>query len=282
MSSPGIKAAMARMLLICNDSAAIQQVAEGTQQFAIATEVCNEVSMALRLLNRQRFEAVVVDFGLDQAGEILEQIRLSPSNRTAVTFAIAGPQKPDSLQIQPNFWIEKPLSVGSVGRTLKAAFGLIVRERRRSFRCPVAFPAVILANGNERNCQVVNISESGMAIAESGSLKPGKMAKVMFTLPGHFDPFTFESEVCWFDEKGRAGLRLLIMPPDQKSTLQHGLPRSSKNTCRKRWPCSSARRRNDRFRVGTPPRSFTETSRLQWVTAGTCPSGQVIPSQLLG
>jgi len=228
MSSPGIKAAMARMLLICKDSAAIQQVAEGTQQFAIATEVCNEVSMALRLLNRQRFEAVVVDFGLDPAGEILEQVRLSPSNRTAVTFAIAGPTKSDSLQVQPNqvqpnFWIERPLSASTVGRTLKAAFGLIVRERRRSFRCPVTFPAAILANGKERNCQVVNISESGMAIAESGSLKPGGMLRVVFTLPGQVDPFTFESEVCWFDEKGRAGLRLVIMPPDQKSTLQQWL-----------------------------------------------------------
>ena len=228
MSSPGIKAAMARMLLICKDSAAIQQVAEGTQQFAIATEVCNEVSMALRLLNRQRFEAVVVDFGLDPAGEILEQVRLSPSNRTAVTFAIAGPTKSDSLpvqpnQVQPNFWIERPLSASTVGRTFKAAFGLIVRERRRSFRCPVTFPAAILANGKERNCQVVNISESGMAIAESGSLKPGGMLKVVFTLPGQVDPFTFESEVCWFDEKGRAGLRLVTMPPDQKSTLQQWL-----------------------------------------------------------
>jgi hypothetical protein len=228
MSSPGIKAAMARMLLISKDSAAIQQVAEGTQQFAIATEVCNEVSMALRLLNRQRFEAVVVDFGLDQAGEMLEQVRLSPSNRTAVTFAIAGPTKSDSLpaqpnQVQPNFWIERPLSASTVGRTFKAAFGLIVRERRRSFRCPVTLPAAILANGKERNCQVVNISESGMAIAESGSLKPGGMLEVVFTLPGQVDPFTFESEVCWFDEKGRAGLRLVNMPPDQKSTLQQWL-----------------------------------------------------------
>src|SRR5438477_3813329 len=228
MSSPGIKAAMARLLLICKDSAAIQQVAEGTQQFAIATEVCNEVSMALRLLNRQRFEAVVVDFGLDPAGEILEQVRLSPSNRTAVTFAIAGPTKSDSLQVQPNqvqanFSIERPLSASTVGRTFKAAFGLIVRERRRSFRCPVTFPAAILANGKERNCQVVNISESGMAIAESGSLAPGGMIKVVFTLPGQVDPFTFESEVCWFDEKGRAGLRLVTMPPDQKSTLQQWL-----------------------------------------------------------
>ena len=220
MSSPGTKAALGRVLLICNDSAAIQQVAESMQQFAIATEVCNEVSMALRLLHRQKFEAVIVDCGLGQAGELLEQLRLSPPNRTAVTFAITDPQTA-SLEIQPNFVMEKPLSADSVGRTLKAAFGLIVRERRRSFRCPVAIPAVmILVSGEEANCHVVNISEGGMAVAESPALKPGGQVSVAFTLPGRRDRFVFESEVCWYDEKGRAGLRSLTVPSDQRSVLQ--------------------------------------------------------------
>jgi len=219
MSSPGTKAALGRVLLICNDSAAIQQVAESMQQFAIATEVCNEVSMALRLLHRQKFEAVIVDCGLGQAGELLEQLRLSPPNRTAVTFAITDPQTA-SLEIQPNFVMEKPLSADSVGRTLKAAFGLIVRERRRSFRCPVTIPAVILTNGKEASCHVVNISEGGMAIAESPSLKPGGQLRVLFILPGQRDRFTVESEVCWYDEKGRAGLRSLTIPSEQKSALQ--------------------------------------------------------------
>jgi len=226
MSSSGTKAAMGRVLLICADSSTIQQVAEGMQEFAIATEVCNEVRLAMRQLNRQKFEAVIVDLGLAQAGKILEHVRLSPSNRTAVTFAITDPQKPSLLEIQqnevkPNFVMEKPLSAGSVGRTLKVAFGSIVRERRRSFRCPVKIPAVILTSEKEANCHVVNISEGGMAIAESPSLKPGRQVKVRFTLPGQNDRFTFESEVCWYDEKGRAGLRSLIIPPEQRSTLQN-------------------------------------------------------------
>ena len=93
MSSPGAKAAMGRLLLICNDSKIIEQVAEGTKIFAIATEVCGQVNMALPLVSRQKFEAIMIDVGLGQAGDILEQIRLSPSNRTAVTFAITDPKK---------------------------------------------------------------------------------------------------------------------------------------------------------------------------------------------
>lgn len=63
MSSAGMKAAMGRVLLVCNDAEAVRYVTEGMQQFAIATEACNKVSLALRLLNHQKFEAVVVDLG---------------------------------------------------------------------------------------------------------------------------------------------------------------------------------------------------------------------------
>jgi PilZ domain len=223
MSSPGNEAAMGRVLLICNDPAAIQQVAAGMRSFAIATQVCDHVGMALPLVNRQKFEAVIVDCGLEQAGEILEQVRLSPSNRTAVTFAITDPEAPASLQIQPNFVMEKPLSVTSVGRTLKAAFGLIVRERRRSFRCPVTIAATVIAHGASVSCHVVNISEGGMAVIELPPLKPGERITVQFNLPGQRDRFAIESEVCWYDERGRAGLRSLLIPSEQKSVLQEWL-----------------------------------------------------------
>ena len=99
----------------------------------------------------------------------------------------------------------------------------IVRERRRSFRCPVAIPAAVVNDGVKSNCQVVNLSEGGMAIAESPALKPGGQVKVVFTLPGQADFFTFDSEVCWYDDKGRAGLRSLNIPPEQHSALQNWL-----------------------------------------------------------
>jgi CheY-like chemotaxis protein len=215
--------AMGRVLLVCDDSAAIQQLAEGMQQLAIETEVCVNVRMALGLLNRKKFEAVIIDCGLAQADELLQQAHLSPSNRTAVTFAITDPVSPLRFEVQPNFLMEKPLSASTIGRTLKAAFGLIVRERRRSFRCPIEVPASIQTNGEEVSCHLINISEGGMAITESPILKPGAQVRVLFTLPGEIVRFKIESEVCWYDEKGRAGLRSLMVPSDQKSILQQWL-----------------------------------------------------------
>jgi CheY-like chemotaxis protein len=223
MNSPGTSVSMGRVLLVCDDSTAIQQLADGMQKFAIATEVCATVSLAVGLVNRKKFEAIIIDSGMMQAHEMLGQVRLSPSNRTAVTFAITDPAKPGSFEVQPNFLIEKPLSVSSVGRTLKAAFGLIVRERRRSFRCPIEISAAIRVSGEEGRCQLVNISEGGMAISRSPLLKPGMHVRVLFTLPDQLMSFKIEAVVCWYDAQARAGLRSLIIPSQQKSVLQQWL-----------------------------------------------------------
>ncbi len=223
MGSPGASASMGRVLLVCEDSAAIQQLAEGMEQFAIATEVCVNVGMARALLSRKKFEAIIIDFGLEEADQLLGQVRLSPSNRTAVTFAITNPGMAGKAETQANFLMERPLSPVSVGRTLKAAFGLIVRERRRSFRCPTTISATVQSSSADVNCHLVNISEGGMAITGSPALRPGMHVKVMFALPGEPVRFKIEAEVCWHDEKGRAGLRSLTIPSEQRSVLQRWL-----------------------------------------------------------
>ena len=223
MSSPATGTSVGNVLLVCNDAAAIQQLTDAMKQFAISIEVCGYVSMSLGLLDRQKFEAVIIDFGLEQADKVLERVQLSQSNRTAVTFAITDSGKPAVFATQPNFAIQKPLSPSALNRTLKAAFGLIVRERRRYFRCPIAIPAVIDTDGKEVSCHLVNVSEGGLALSEAPSMKPGNRVKIVFTLPGQPLRFRVESEVCWYDERGRAGLRTLMIPSEQQSALQQWL-----------------------------------------------------------
>jgi c-di-GMP-binding flagellar brake protein YcgR len=82
---------------------------------------------------------------------------------------------------------------------------------------------VILTNGKEASCRLVNISEGGMAISETPSLQPGEQIRVLFALPGQRDRFTVESEVCWYDEEGRAGLRWLMISAEERSVLQEWL-----------------------------------------------------------
>jgi DNA-binding response OmpR family regulator len=215
-------AAMATALVISDDEATIQQLTEGMQQFAIAAEVCRDAGFALQSLNRRHFEAVVVDLKMYQAKEIMEQVRLSPSCQTATTFAITeGPKSASVFSAGASFVLERPVSDESLSRSLRAAYGIIMRERRRYFRCPVAIPVVVRdQEGQETQYQTINISESGMAIRIPRALKAGTEVGLRFNLPQSRGRFIVQSKICWSDPSGRAGLQFLNLPLPQKAELQ--------------------------------------------------------------
>jgi DNA-binding response OmpR family regulator len=78
--------AIAVALLVSADPVTIQQVSHALQELFISPDVCQEVPASIRLLNCRKFDAVVVDLQLgEQAGVILDEVRSSKSNRTAVT-----------------------------------------------------------------------------------------------------------------------------------------------------------------------------------------------------
>jgi ActR/RegA family two-component response regulator len=216
-----------RILLVSNDPVTIQQFTDGMQQLALYTEICRELPIALRLLNSQKFEAVVIDLLLGEAAQgFLVELRASRSNRTAVIFTISGSRSEaaDAFKAGSGFVLERPLVESSIARTLKAAYGLIVRERRRYFRCPVTVPAEVQSPGlQDVHGQTLNVSEGGMALTAPIPLKRGRLITVHFQLPIRSFQFATQSFICWSDERGRVGVEFASPPGEWKSELQEWL-----------------------------------------------------------
>jgi ActR/RegA family two-component response regulator len=225
MNSPS-PAFAGRVLLVSNDAIAIEQLSESMQRFALFPDQCPDVASALERLKRVKFEAVVVDFQLgSQAAAVLEGARQSASNEHAVVFTVSGSEAEaaEAFKAGSTFVLRRPLSATSIDLSLKAAYGLIVRERRRYFRCPVEVPVVILRTAMQTvHGHTVNISEGGMSVTAAVPLGPGDQAQLQFNLPGDEFQFVLESTVCWAKEP-RLGLQFLS--PDQTSKLQEWLSR---------------------------------------------------------
>ena len=213
---------MGTALVVSTDGGTIQQFNHALQELSISPDVCREPAAAQRLLNCRKFDAVIVDLELGgPAATVLNEVRLSPSNRTAVTFLIGrGSETAAEVRRQSSFVFERPLSASSIRRTLKPAYGLILRERRRYFRCPLAIPVAISRTGLPPvQCQSSNLSEGGMAVSTFVPLRPGEKVLVEFTLPGQSEPFSIESTVCWW-KTGHLGVRFVSFPPGRTSELQ--------------------------------------------------------------
>jgi CheY-like chemotaxis protein len=214
-------------LLVSADPVTIQQFSHALQELSISPDVCQEVPAAVGLLNRRKFDAVIVDLQLgEQSGLILDEVHLSPSNRTAVTFAISGSDaEGTAFRKRSEFVFERPLSTQSIRSALKPAYGLILRERRRYFRCPISIPVTVLRrNIPEVRCQGVNISAGGMALSTFVPLKIGEDVQIQFTLPDHKGPFVAESTICWL-KTGHLGVRFVSLSKEHKSELQEWLSR---------------------------------------------------------
>jgi ActR/RegA family two-component response regulator len=232
-TAPVASASTGSALLVSDDAGTIKQLSASMQQLAMVPEVCVEVGAALGLLNRRKFEAVIVDLQLGgQANAVLEKVRLSPANRTAVIFAISDSdaETAGAFKDGSNFVLRRPLSPASIDRSLKVAYGLIVRERRRYFRCPVEVLAAIYSPGMPAvHGRTLNISEGGVAINTSLPLKPGVQVNVQFTLPDHETQFEADSTVCWSKE-GYLGFQFTSLSPQLTSELQEWLSRRLEET----------------------------------------------------
>lgn len=226
MNSPS-PAFVGRVLLVSNDALTIEQLSESIKRFALLPEQCPDVLFALERLQRAKFEAVVVDFRLGSQCEAvrLEGVRQSASNEHAVVFAVSEGEgeAAEAFEAGSTFLLRRPLSAASIDLSLKAAYGLIIRERRRYFRCPVEVPVAILRTAMTTiRGHTVNISEGGMSVTVAAPLGLGDQARLQFTLPGDDSQFVLESTVCWAQER-RFGLQFLS--PHQTSRLQEWLSR---------------------------------------------------------
>ena len=210
-----------RALLVSTDPTVVGQITSGMHQFAITVDVCGDLARAASLVNIRKFEALVVDRALgEQVTHVLERVRLSASNQNCVIFAVVDSGARTEFRIQPNFVMEKPLTDSALRSALKAALGLIIRDYRRYFRCSVSVRFVIEIGSVQIPCEMMNISEGGLAVNTLVTFKPGTPVKVRFTLPEEPRAFDIDAEICWCNNKGRAGLHFRSISPEQKVRLQ--------------------------------------------------------------
>ena len=210
-------------LLVSTDPDTVQQFSLALQELSISPDACQDAASAGLLLKRRKFDAVIVDLQLgEQSGQILDEVHLSASNRTAVSFGISNndAEATAAFRKKSQFVFERPISPQSIHKTLKPAYGLILRERRRYFRCPVSIPVIIRSKSmQEVWCNSVNVSGGGMALSTQVPFLPGENVCVQFTLPDHKVPLSAESTICW-SKTGNMGVRFVSISDEQKSVLQ--------------------------------------------------------------
>lgn len=193
----------------------------------IDVQVCSSAEDAMQILNRHKYDTFVVDCDdVPAAAMVLQQLRKGKSNKSCIAFAVVNGRTTvrQAFELGANFVLDKPVSTERAVRSIKAAQGLIMRERRRYHRHLVSASGVIIVDGGtELPVTILTISEGGVSIECARQLDTGSASRLKILLPGSKHPLDLRGTVIWSDTEGRAGIRFQLLTETIKKELDSWL-----------------------------------------------------------
>ncbi|MGO9405104.1 MAG: PilZ domain-containing protein [Terriglobales bacterium] len=220
-----------RALVVCPDQDSVSLLALILSELGMAAEHTPSISRGLELVDSQHFDAIVLDYRADQSSEaFLARLRQSSKNRGSMLIAIVD----GAFNARPvfglgaNFVLYRPLSSERTRISLRAARGLMRRERRRTPRKPVSSTANVACPGApELSAALTDLSDGGTALQTSSRIPPACKVYFEFALPGQHQLVRLSGEVAWQDSSGRVGIRFIDVPQSSRRLIQTWLQHSS-------------------------------------------------------
>lgn len=189
----------------------------------IDLDLSNNTDQARHILLRRKYDAILVDCDdMPNGPLVLRELRQGKSNKSCIAFALVSGKTSiqQAFEMGANFVLDKPISVDRATRSVRAAQGLIMRERRRYHRHLIkATGAILVDQGAELPLNITNISHGGISIECSRKLDEGGAARVRLQLPGTKRALDIKGEVVWSTPEGRAGIRFQILSAEAKRDL---------------------------------------------------------------
>lgn len=221
-----------RALVLCSDEKIVRVLRRVLSDLDIGIEHCTEPDGAVRMLTRQRFEAVIIDCNdLKIATSVLKSARSAPVNKRAIAVAIMDGHTGlrSAFDMGAHFVLYKPVSNERAKSSFRAARALMKRERRRNSRVSIQIP-VTLNNGKTgflQKMMTTDLSEGGMAVQLPKRQKDPGPWQVSFALPGSDTTITLFGEAAWHNAGGQIGIRFANLAVDQAHELRVWLNQNS-------------------------------------------------------
>lgn len=220
---------MLKALLLTRDQEVLRVIRRVLETVSIDLETVTSTDAARQTIARRKFDSVLIDCDDVQSGcDVIRELRQGKSNAKSIVFAITNrvTTTKAAFALGSNFVLEKPISVDRAARSLRAAHGLILRERRRYHRHHVK-GTVHLTYGSLRDVPIPlnNISEGGVALGTNRTPEMQGVVHMRFDLPGLAKSLEAKGEFVWTSDTGRVGVRFTSIPTATKSELDAWLSR---------------------------------------------------------
>ena len=190
----------------------------------LGMELAPDCPTTLERFREEHFDCVFVDCE-SAPQDMVAQLRLDPLGRSMAIFALVSNRHSmrRAYQEGATFALDKPLTHERTLRCIRAAYGLVVGERRRYYRHPLSVTVQLrVPEGPEMSAMMINLSSGGMCVRLTRPLSERSRVKFEFPLPDSDDRFRGGCELLWL--KGlEAGFKFTQLARGAKESLEEWL-----------------------------------------------------------
>lgn len=207
-----------KSLLLSSDEKTVRILRRVLSDLEIDVDHCSGGDDAIRLITRQRFEAVIVDgMNPEEAGNVFRGVKASPVNKRALAIVLVESTVglKGGFEMGAHFVLHKPLAVERAKSSFRAVRALMKRERRQQLRIAVQVPVECFGSSARFKARTIDISEGGMAIQFSGHKPKESALRFSIDLPNLEDKLEVEGELAWEGKSDHAGVRFKDATEDQ-------------------------------------------------------------------
>jgi PilZ domain len=211
-------------LILTSDFELSHMVRVAVERFGITAGVALGTPDALKQIERNKFDLVIVDCSdLDQGCAALRKMRLNRTHRSAVSIAIVGDRDHTKYVSDSgaNFVVSHANYEVEIVATLRSAYGLVLRERGRYNRFPSTSLVNLRLGAFVADGRIRNISQGGLCISGIDHPLQGNV-QLRFALEDHSIPIQANGRVAW-QRDGLVGIEFATMTKASRSELEQWL-----------------------------------------------------------
>lgn len=212
-------------LLFSSDAHVIDVMNPILNSFAIEAEVCPDLVSALNTVRHRRLDAIIVDWSGEDPTRIVRDTRKSsPNSDSTIVAMVDRDSETHALLVGANFMIHKPVDLDHARRCMRAAYGTMLQQRRRSARVSVDIPVFArVSHLGTLEARISDLSVGGLALQFKQPMEVDREVSVLVRLPGIDSLIRVAGKVVNANAAGRAGLRFSSIPEEDLSVLEKWL-----------------------------------------------------------
>lgn len=212
------KRILARVLLAELDEPTTGVLRECFKQFGILT--IGSHGDTEQRLQKEKFEAIVVQLGRDDAESILNAARSSASNSHIVVYGLSRntPEAMRHSKLGINAIIDYPVDRQAALKIVRSTHLLLVHELRRYVRLPMVTEVKVDYGRASFQATSVEISAGGMSMKSEARLDKEQTVEVSFSLPPQGKLVLTRATVCW--KRPQADMTGLRFDPTDERRLE--------------------------------------------------------------